>query len=59
MQKRRLEDVRIPGFHIQRSALSIAPFFSVLTWVGILSLVTEQAQKNIKINQGLPWWSSG
>ena len=57
MQKRRLEDVRIPGFHIQRSALSIAPFFSVLTWVGILSLVTEQAQKIIKINQGLPWWS--
>ena len=59
MWKRRLEDVRIPSFHIQRSALSMAPFFSVLAWVGILSLVTEQAQYNIKINQGLPWWSSG
>ena len=37
----------------------MAPFFSVLAWVGILSLVTEQAQYNTKITQGLPWWSSG
>ena len=54
MWKRRLEDVRIPGFHIQRSALSMAPFFSVLAWVGILSLVTEQAQYNNKNLEDFP-----